>query len=130
VLSAQSGNNSSPISGSAARQKTAQNFSGCFYFSTVIDKCRQNAYNVGMATKQYTIRSVPSSLDAFLRRQARLQGKSVNQTVLDYLQRATKLDRQMHEDDFSWIIGSNVIDDTSLQAIKSLKSADKTKQGR
>jgi hypothetical protein len=79
---------------------------------------------------QYTIRSVPKKLDLFLRRQARLHDKSLNQILLDYLNQAVMLDMQAEADDFSWIIGANTIDPKSLQAIKKLKAIDKTKQRR
>lgn len=87
----------------------------------------QYAYNVGMSTTQYTIRAVPKELDTFLRRQARLKGKSLNQTVLDYIKQATKLDMQEDEDSFDWIIGANTLDDATLEAIKELKRIDKRK---
>jgi hypothetical protein len=80
-----------------------------------------------MSTRQYTIRSVPKSLDDFLRRQAHLKGKSLNQTILDYIKQATKLDMQEDEDDFSWIIGANTLEDDSLRAIIDLKRIDKIK---
>jgi hypothetical protein len=80
-----------------------------------------------MATTQYTIRAIPKNLDNFLRRQAKLQGKSLNQTVLDYIKQATKLDLQQTDDDFDWIIGANTLDNDSLQAITELKSTDKLK---
>ena len=76
---------------------------------------------------QYTIRSVPKKLDGFLRRQARLQGKSLNQTVLDYIKQATKLDMQESDDNFDWIIGADTLDDVSLQVIAELKRTDKQK---
>ncbi len=91
------------------------------------DICLQYAYNVCMSTVQYTIRSVPQKLDTFLRRQASLRGKSLNQTILDYIYQATKLDMQDGDDDFSWIIGANTIEATSLEAIAKLKRADKQK---
>lgn len=78
-----------------------------------------------MSTKQYTIRAVPGRLDSFLRRQARLQGKSLNQTVLDYIEQATKLDLQQEEDDFSWIIGANTLDDDTQKALHEFKRMDK-----
>lgn len=92
-----------------------------------IDKCRQCAYNVGTKTTQYTIRAIPAKLDAFLRKQSRLRGKSLNQTVLDYIEQATKLDMEQSEDDFDWIIGANTMDDDTLQAIDDLKQTDKQK---
>ena len=92
-----------------------------------IDKSRQIAYNVGMKTTQYTIRAVPKELDVFLRRQARLSGKSLNQTILDYIKQATKLDMQEDDDNFDWIIGANTLDKDSLRAIAELKRIDKSK---
>jgi hypothetical protein len=80
-----------------------------------------------MNTTQYTIRSVPKNLDAFLRRQARLRGKSLNQTILDYIDQATKLDMQEESDNFDWLIGANTLDDDSLRAIAELKQVDKRK---
>lgn len=80
-----------------------------------------------MNTTQYTIRSVPKSLDSFLRRQARARGKSLNQTVLDYIEQATKLDMQESDDNFSWIIGANTLDAASTQALADFKQADKQK---
>ena len=85
------------------------------------------AYNAGMKTIQYTIRAVPKKLDNFLRRQAKLQGKSLNQTVLGYIEQATKLDLQQTDEDFDWIIGADTLDTDSLQAITELKAADKLK---
>lgn len=92
-----------------------------------IDNCLHFAYNVGMITKQYTIRAIPLKLDAYLRSQAKLQGKSLNQTVLDYISQATKLDMQTTDSDFSWIIGADTLEDDSLNAISELKSFDKTR---
>jgi hypothetical protein len=76
---------------------------------------------------QYTIRSIPKRLDNFLRSQARARGKSLNQTVLDYIEQAAKLDMQEDADSFEWLIGANTMDDNTLQAIKDLKEVDKRK---
>lgn len=78
-------------------------------------------------TIQYTVRAVPTKLDQFLRQQARLHGKSLNKTILDYIQQASKLDMQTTEDNFDWIIGANTLDNDSLRAISELKQADKLK---
>lgn len=80
-----------------------------------------------MNTTQYTLRSVPKQLDAFLRRQARLRGKSLNRTVLDYIEQATRLDMREDNDNFDWIIGANTLDKDSLLAIADLKQTDKLK---
>jgi len=78
-----------------------------------------------MTTKQYTIRQVPKKLDDFFRKQARLSNKSINTVVLEYLEQSTKVDLESHDDNFSWLIGANTIDDDSLQAIAELKQKDK-----
>jgi hypothetical protein len=83
-----------------------------------------------MTKTQYTIRSVPKNLDVFLRRQARLHDKSLNQILLDYLNQAAKLDMQAAADDFSWLIGADTIDQKSLSAIAELKAVDKSRQHR
>jgi hypothetical protein len=80
-----------------------------------------------MRTTQYTIRAIPKQLDAFPRSQARLRGKSLNQTVLEYLEQAAKLGMKDQDDDFSWIIGANTLENTSLQTINELKEVDKQK---
>lgn len=80
-----------------------------------------------MSNTQYTIRAIPKKLDNFLRRQAHLRGKSLNQTVLDYIEQATKLDMQDADEDFDWLIGANTLDDASLRAISELKEIDKQK---
>ncbi len=80
-----------------------------------------------MKTVQYTIRAVPKSLDNFLRRQAKLRNKSLNQTVLDYIKQATKLDLHQTDENFEWIIGANTMDSASLKAIADLKATDKLK---
>jgi hypothetical protein len=80
-----------------------------------------------MSTTQYTIRSVPNKLDTFLRRQARLRGKSLNQTVLDYIEQATKLDIQEDDDNFDWLFGANTMDEETLKASAEQKQIDKLK---
>lgn len=81
-----------------------------------------------MNNVQYTIRSIPKEVDIYLRWQARNQRRSLNATVLSYIESAIKRDKIKQEDDFSWIIGSNTIDDASLKAIKDTKEYDKQKQ--
>ena len=52
------------------------------------------------AKRQYTVRSVPSDLDHALRAQAKRQGKSLNEVVLDALRRGVGLDgheRRFHD---------------------------------
>ncbi len=81
-----------------------------------------------MSNIQYTIRDVPKQVDAYLRRQARMRGHSLNSTVLDYIEKSVKRDSVKQDDDFLWLIGSDTIDDSSLEAIKKAKEYDKQKQ--
>ena len=87
-------------------------------------KCLQCRHN-----EHYAVHRQISSkkLDAFLRRQARLSGKSLNQTILDYIKQATKLDMQEDSDNFDWIIGADTLGKDSLRAIADLKQTDKRK---
>jgi len=48
-------------------------------------------YNVGMksnATKQYTVRGIPPTVDKALRRRARVEGKSINSVLVESLTQA------------------------------------------
>lgn len=81
-----------------------------------------------MSNIQYTIRAVPKQVDTYLRQQARSRGRSLNKTILGYIEESIKRDQMRQDDDFSWLIGSNTIDDASLDAIKEAKEYDKQKQ--
>ena len=62
-----------------------------------------NAYNRCM---QYTIRNVPSPLDAALRRSARDQGKSLNEVAMEALARGAGLSERWPQRDLSDIAGT------------------------
>ena len=56
---------------------------------------------------QYTLRNVPRSLDRALREQARIQNKSLNEVLLEALQRALGLNGEPPpQRDLSDIVGS------------------------
>ena len=80
-----------------------------------------------MSDIQYTIRSVPKSVDSYLRQQARSRGRSLNSTILSYIEGGVSRDKSRH-DDFSWLAGSNTIDEASLMVIEESKAYDKYKQ--
>jgi plasmid stability protein len=61
------------------------------------------AYNDHM---QYTIRNVPSPLDAALRRCAREQGKSLNDVAIEALARGAGLSERRRQRDLTDIAGS------------------------
>lgn len=55
----------------------------------IVDFLSVFAYNVGMKTIQYTIRSVSPQLDKRLRQLAKLKGTSLNKVVLETLETKT-----------------------------------------
>ena len=65
------------------------------------------ASHADSACMQYTLRNVPKSLDRALREQARSQNKSLNEIVLDALQRGLGLDGEpVTQRDLSDIVGT------------------------
>jgi hypothetical protein len=59
-----------------------------------------------MASIQYTVRGVPPSLDAELRREAHSSGKSLNALVVETLQQAKLPASTVSHDDLDWFIGA------------------------
>lgn len=65
------------------------------------------AVHADSACMQYTLRNVPRSLDRALREQARSRNKSLNEIVLEALQRALGLDGEPGvQRDLSDIVGT------------------------
>ncbi len=64
------------------------------------------AYNAYNRCMQYTIRNVPSPLDAALRRSAREQGKSLNDVAIEALARGAGLGERWPQRDLSDIAGT------------------------
>jgi len=50
-----------------------------------------------MKEKQYTIRSIPSSIDLALRRRSKAEGKSLNAVAIEALERGLELDAKPRE---------------------------------
>ena len=87
------------------------------------------ADNVGMSRmrqkpKQYTIRNVPAEVDRALRKQARANGKSLNETALEALRRATGVDDPVRYHDLDHLIGTWVEDPEFDQAIADQRKID------
>jgi len=59
-----------------------------------------------MSSLQYTVRGVPTELDAELRREARETGKSLNALVLETLEQAKLPARPVVHDDLDWFVGA------------------------
>lgn len=70
-----------------------------------------------MATKvpQYTIRNLPEPVDRYLRRRAKQNGKSLNQTIIDELSEKAGITKdgkkQSLTESLSWFIGSGMDQD-------------------
>lgn len=69
-------------------------------------------YHACMKTLQYTVRGIPHSVDAYLRRRARLSGKSLNQVIIDEL--SDKVDKSQSDlaMQLDWFINSGLDSET------------------
>lgn len=65
-----------------------------------------------MKTSQYTIRGIPQSVDAYLRRRARLSGKSLNQVVIEELSEKVSKNEDNLTSQLAWFIGSGLDPET------------------
>jgi plasmid stability protein len=81
------------------------------------------AYNLCM---QYTIRKVPSSLDAALRRRAREQGKSLNEVAIEALARGAGISGERgRQRDLGDIAGTWQMDRAFDRALASQDTIDR-----
>jgi plasmid stability protein len=69
-----------------------------------------------MPSIQYTIRNVPEPVNRYLRKRARLSGKSLNQVIIDELSEKVASPDASVGSALAWFIGSG-IDDATLEAI-------------
>lgn len=66
------------------------------------------AYNVCMNSRQYTIRSIPEKLDRKLRKAATDSSKSLNQVLVEALEKGAGLSPEPYiNHDFDWFFGIN-----------------------
>lgn len=87
------------------------------------------AYNACMNSIQYTIRSIPPSVDAVLRLSAKQQGTSLNEAIVRALQKATGVteERTVYSD-LDKLFGGGIDDTQSFDhAMKNLAAAPLTK---
>jgi len=70
-----------------------------------------------MQTTQYTIRNIQEPVNRYLRKKARLSGKSLNQVIVDELSEKVAAPSATVGSALSWFIGSG-IDDATLQALE------------
>ena len=83
------------------------------------------AYIACMDAKQYTIRSVPVTVDRALRRRAKAEGKSLNAVAIEALERGLELEAkpQIHTD-LDFLIGTWQEDPEFDRAMKDFERID------
>jgi len=81
-------------------------------------------YYACMEVPQYTIRNIPQEVDNYLREQARLSGKSINQVVIDELSEKVAKPNETLLESLDWFIGSG-IDQETLDALEEDDKAQK-----
>ena len=80
-------------------------------------QCLHACYHASMKAVQYTIRNVPEQVDRYLRKKARLSGKSLNQVIIDELSERAGKPNQTLRESLAWFIGGNTMDDDTLKAL-------------
>ncbi|MCP4245424.1 MAG: hypothetical protein GY778_00090 [bacterium] len=95
----------------------------------MLDKILMPSYYVGMAQngkQQYTIRSVPATVDSALREQARREGKSLNQVAVEALRRGVGLSAaEATFDDLDDLVGTWQDDPDFDAALKRQDTVDR-----
>ncbi len=85
----------------------------------------RSAYSAGMKTKQYTIRGVPPAVDRVVRGRARETHQSLNDVILNALQRGLGLtDVHPEFDDLDDLAGTWVDDPEFDRAMEMFESID------
>jgi len=78
-----------------------------------------------MKTIQYTIRNIPSAVDQVIRKRAKQQGTSFNQTVVDLLSLQVFGTTTPKEDEhFDWLFNQGGLGPEFDQAIQDLSQVD------
>jgi hypothetical protein len=70
-----------------------------------------------MSTKQYTVRNIPQPVDRYLRKRAKISGKSLNQVIIDELSEKAGITKGSLVDSLDWFIGSG-IDQETINALE------------
>lgn len=73
-----------------------------------------------MKTKQYTIRNIPEPVDRYLRKRAKLSGKSLNQVIIEELSERAGISDASKSliDSLNWFIGGGAMDEATLKALE------------
>ena len=91
----------------------------------ILDTACYNAYNVGMSSLQYTIRSIPPKLDSALRHRAKKTNKSLNEVVIEALEKGTGVTSDANFNDMDWFIGNKSLGSSFEEAQDWLDTAPK-----
>jgi hypothetical protein len=71
-----------------------------------------------MQAMQYTLRNISKATDRALRARAKSEGKSLNQVLLEAIQRGLGLNGEVREyDDLDWFLGTGGLEDSVMKAI-------------
>ena len=70
-----------------------------------------------MKAIQYTIRNIPEPIDRYLRKRAKISGKSLNSVIIEELSDNIGVQSDNLVDSLNWFIGANVIGDDVTQAL-------------
>jgi hypothetical protein len=90
-----------------------------------LDNAYYIAYNAGMNSLQYTIRSIPPKLDSALRRRAQKTNKSLNEVVIEALEKGTGVTSNASFSDMDWFIGVKSLDSSFDDALDWLDNVPK-----
>ena len=91
----------------------------------MIETYLRNEYNAGMTSRQYTIRSVPDSIDRELRRLAAEHKKSLNSVVLESLEKGLQIQaKPSQHTDVDFLIGTWEDDSQFDEAIAEFERID------
>jgi len=74
---------------------------------------------------QYTVRSIPPRLDSVLRRRAQKTSKSLNEVVIEALEKGTGITSNATFDDMDWFIGNKSLGVPFDQALDWLDNVPK-----
>jgi len=78
-----------------------------------------------MKTIQYTIRNIPPAVDRVIRKRAKQQGESFNQTVVDLLSlQVFGTTHPKDEPGFDWLFNRSTLDANFDEAIAELSRVD------
>ena len=78
-----------------------------------------------MNSSQYTIRNIPPAMDKVIRKRAKLQGSSFNQTVVDLLSlQLFGTTKPQEEKGFDWLFNTGTLDEGFDAAIAELSQVD------